>query len=96
MPQDKERDLIEFDRVGVLRLTPRQNEVLKLAAKGNSNKKIARELGISLPTVKNHFSGRQEYGYGHGGGIFERLNVQSRTGAVMEAIRLGILNLEEI
>ncbi len=70
-----------------------QLEVLKRAAMGDSNRKIARELGSRPSTVKNHFSQQKKYGYS---GIFERLNVQSRTEAVIEAIRWGIIDLEEI
>jgi two-component system nitrate/nitrite response regulator NarL len=35
-------------------LTPRENEILMLVAQGRSNKDIARQLGISSATVKNH------------------------------------------
>lgn len=35
-------------------LTPRQHEVLALIERGLSNKEIARELRVELPTVKNH------------------------------------------
>jgi DNA-binding NarL/FixJ family response regulator len=35
-------------------LTPRQQEVARLVAKGLSDKRIAREVGLSLHTVRNH------------------------------------------
>jgi len=76
-------------------LTLRQMEILKLTAKGKQNKEIGQELGMKLQTIKSHFSSRIEYGGGYSG-IFERLGVQSRTEAVMEAIRRGFLKLEEI
>lgn len=59
-------------------LTARQSQVLRLAAEGLANKQIARELGISIWTVKNHFRV-----------IFCRLNVETRTQAVLEAWKRG-------
>jgi two-component system nitrate/nitrite response regulator NarL len=38
-------------------MTPRQSEVASLVALGWTNKQIARELGISPATVKNHVHG---------------------------------------
>jgi len=53
------------------RLTAREHEVIELLAKRNSNKQIARELCLSLYTVKNHVHN-----------ILEKLNVESRLEAV--------------
>ncbi len=61
-------------------LTPRQIEVIKLIAKGCSNKIIAHELGLTEGTVKLHVTA-----------ILKILNVYNRTGAVMEATRLGLI-----
>ncbi|OOV86718.1 LuxR C-terminal-related transcriptional regulator [Oceanospirillum linum] len=52
-------------------LTPRQHQILKLMQQGKVNKEIARELDISLGTVKQHLVA-----------IFRKLNVQNRTMAV--------------
>jgi DNA-binding NarL/FixJ family response regulator len=52
-------------------LTSRENEVLRLVARGLSNKEIAAHLTIELPTVKNHVHN-----------ILEKLNVQRRGEAV--------------
>lgn len=38
----------------LLSLTPRQHEVLEAVAKGKTNAQIARELGVSVKTIKNH------------------------------------------
>lgn len=57
-------------------LTPRQREVLTLAALGLPNKRIARELGIAYQTVKQHLSN-----------IYERLGVRSRTEAAVWMLR---------
>ena len=61
-------------------LTARETEVLQLAAKGNTNAKIAEKFGISLDGVKMHMK--------H---ILEKFNVPDRTAAVTEAIRRGFI-----
>jgi two-component system nitrate/nitrite response regulator NarL len=63
-------------------LTPRELQVLRLMAEGQSNKTIARALGISEHTVKFHVNA-----------ILGKLNVQSRTEAVVHATRLGLILL---
>lgn len=64
-------------------LTEREVEVLRLLAQGQSNKEIARALRIGADTVKTHL--------GH---IFAKLGVQSRTQAVLCALRLGLVSPE--
>ena len=64
----------EQRRRPVPRLTPRQNELLRLLAAGHTNIQIARQLGISEGTVRTHLEN-----------IYERLNVSSRTAAVTRA-----------
>ena len=61
-------------------LTERETEVLHLLAQGCSNKQIARHLQIVEETVKVHVR--------H---ILSKLNVQSRTQAVLSAIHLGLV-----
>jgi two-component system, NarL family, nitrate/nitrite response regulator NarL len=63
-------------------LTPRENEVLYLLAEGLTNKAIAHQLEISDHTVKFHVNA-----------ILSKLNAQSRTEAVVQATRLGLLLL---
>ncbi|MBI4787488.1 MAG: response regulator transcription factor [Chloroflexi bacterium] len=63
-------------------LTPREIQVLQLLAEGAPNKEIARRLGISEHTVKFHVNA-----------ILGKLNVQSRTEAVVRATRLGLILL---
>jgi len=58
-------------------LTPRQPEVLRRLGEGKSNKEIARDMNISQETVKVHISA-----------ILRKLNVTSRTQAVVQAHRL--------
>jgi two-component system nitrate/nitrite response regulator NarL len=55
-------------------LTPRQREIVALAAAGATSKEIGRRLGISPATVRNHFAQ-----------VFERLGARSRAQAVQLA-----------
>jgi NarL family two-component system response regulator LiaR len=59
--------------------------VLKLAAKGMSNKEIAQELTVSVRTVQTHLVN-----------IFTKLNVNSRTEAVLDALREGLFTLDDL
>ena len=61
------------------RLTAREHEVLALIARGFSNKRIARELGIAEKTVKTHV--------GH---VLAKLGVTDRTQAAVHAVRMGL------
>lgn len=67
------------------RLTPREMEVMRLVARGKTNEEIAKPLGLSLGVVRNQLSA-----------IFSKLNVDSRTGAVITCLRGGLLSLDEI
>jgi two-component system, NarL family, response regulator LiaR len=66
-------------------LTDQEITVLKMAAKGMNNKSIADELSISVRTVESHLAS-----------IFIKLNVGSRTEAVIQAMREGWFTLEEL
>ncbi|RQS62952.1 DNA-binding response regulator [Burkholderia sp. Bp8963] len=61
-------------------LTPREIEVLTMLAEGLGNKEIARHLDISDNTVKFHLSA-----------IFGKLGASSRTEAVMQGMRHGLI-----
>jgi NarL family two-component system response regulator YdfI len=63
-------------------LTDRELEVLDLLAEGLSNKLIAHQLNISEHTVKTHVAS-----------IFAKLGASSRTEAVSQAIRRGLVML---
>jgi ATP/maltotriose-dependent transcriptional regulator MalT len=62
-------------------LTPREREVLQLAALGQSAPRIADDLVVSRATVKTHFEN-----------IYEKLEVSDRPSAVAKALRLGLIN----
>jgi DNA-binding NarL/FixJ family response regulator len=66
-------------------LSERETEILKFLATGISNKEIAEKLCLSLRTVKAHMSN-----------IFTKMNVASRSEALVEALRKGLLTLEDI
>jgi DNA-binding CsgD family transcriptional regulator len=61
-------------------LSPRELEVLRLAAEGRSGPEIARHLVVSPSTIKTHFE--------H---IYEKLGVGDRAGAVAYALRAGLI-----
>jgi DNA-binding NarL/FixJ family response regulator len=66
------------ERMDVQALTDRESEVLRLAARGYTNKAIGVQLSISDRTVQGHLA--------H---IFAKLQAASRTEAVMRAVSLG-------
>lgn len=66
-------------------LSEREMEVLRLAAKGLSNQDIATDLCLSIRTVQGHL--------GH---IFNKLQVGSRTEAVVRALREGWVTLDDV
>jgi DNA-binding NarL/FixJ family response regulator len=61
-------------------LSGRELDVLRLVARGFTNKAIAAQLGISDRTVQGHLAN-----------VFGKLNAQSRTDAVMIGLRLGLI-----
>ena len=63
-------------------LTAREKQILCHARHGRKNKQIARDLGISADTVKNHLRS-----------VFLKLGVETRTQAVVEAINSGVIGI---
>jgi len=70
---------------GQLKLNPREVEVLKLTARGMRNKEIALKLAISERTVQTHLSN-----------IFNKLEVDSRSEAVLQALKEGLLDIKDL
>ncbi|WP_432514306.1 response regulator [Kineococcus sp. SYSU DK001] len=67
--------------LGAPALTPRELDVLRLAAAGWSNKEIAAALHLAPGTVKNHVTA-----------VLLKLGVRDRTRAVLRALELGLLD----
>ncbi|WP_055714816.1 response regulator transcription factor [Streptomyces torulosus] len=65
-------------------LTAREREILVLISRGNSNRRVAKALGISEKTVKNHLSA-----------VFTKVGASDRTQAVVMGIRSGIVSIGE-
>lgn len=66
-------------------LTERETAVLRLVAKGQANKQVARELGIGEQTVKTHVSN-----------ILGKLQLQSRTQAALYAVDRGLVSASDL
>ena len=66
-----------LDSIG---MSKRELEVLQLMAEGLSNQEIAKQLFVSLNTIKTHSSK-----------IFEKMDVQRRTQAIEKAKRTGLI-----
>jgi DNA-binding NarL/FixJ family response regulator len=85
--------LTQFDKVAYIDgvpnemfapLSPREMEILQHIAKGQSNKEVAYELGISRQTVKNHMTS-----------ILRKLAVNDRTQAALYAVKRGWIRLND-
>ena len=63
-------------------LTVREMAVLKLMAMGYTNPEIAREMTVSLSTIKAHVSK-----------IYEKLSASNRVEAILTAIKTNLVNI---
>ena len=66
-------------------LSPREIEVLRLGARGMSNKDIAKQLFLTVRTVKAHFTN-----------IFNKMGVGSRTEAIVKGLKEGYITLDDV
>lgn len=66
-------------------LTPREHEVLRLAATGMANRQIGTTLDVSVRTVHAHLRN-----------VFRKLDVGSRTEAVLHGLRRGWFTIDEL
>lgn len=67
------------------KLSVRELQIFKLAARGLKSKEIAQELNLNLRTIKGYLAN-----------IYAKLNVSSRTEAVITGLRSGLLTSEDI
>ncbi len=80
-PKADEKDpKIESSRVKELNLNNREYEILQLISQGLSNKEIADQLFLALPTIKTHTSN-----------LYSKLDVKSRTQAVHKAKSMNLI-----
>lgn len=83
IPEDIDLNVLDKDEDMIRRmssLTPQQMRVLMMVSEGLLNKQIAYRLSVSEATIKAHVSA-----------ILQKLNVESRTQAVIIANRLGVV-----
>lgn len=73
------------DKLGQPALTLRENEVLSLAMRGQSNKEMARSLAISVGTVKAHMRT-----------LFSKLGARCRTEALWLASEKGLISTSQL
>ncbi|HAV10043.1 MAG TPA: hypothetical protein DCX22_00240 [Dehalococcoidia bacterium] len=79
--QEREKDIPDDFN---LHLSHREKQILNYVAQGYLNKQIADILNISEQTIKNHVTS-----------ILRKLNASSRTQAVVNAIKLGLIDVPE-
>lgn len=78
------RPTLDDDQETFSPLSPREMEILQYVTRGQSNKEIAKTLGISHQTVKNHMTA-----------ILHKLAVEDRTQAAVYALRHGWVRLQD-
>jgi DNA-binding CsgD family transcriptional regulator len=79
---EHELDPVEDDQLDAsASLTPRELEVVALAAEGHSGPELAQELVLSPATVNTHLKN-----------IYRKLEVRTRAAAVAKAMRLGVID----
>ena len=73
----------EADELPIIELSERELEILRLIARGYTNKVISEQLNLSNNTIKYHNKN-----------ILQKLNAHNRTEAVITAIRKGLIDRE--
>ena len=64
-------------------VTLREKEIFDLLISNNTTKEISQKLNISEKTVRNHISN-----------VMQKLGVKSRSGAIIELLKLNIIKLD--
>jgi DNA-binding NarL/FixJ family response regulator len=70
---------------GDVKLTPREMEILRGAAKGYTSKRLASETGLAVPSVETHLRN-----------IFRKLSATNRGEAVSRALKVGLISLGDL
>lgn len=70
---------------GSVKLTSREMQVLRGAAKGHTTKRLAKDLGLAAPSVETHLRN-----------MFKKLGVNNRGEAVSSALKLGLITLADL
>jgi DNA-binding NarL/FixJ family response regulator len=68
-----------------VKLTSREMEILRAAAKGRTSKRIARDLGLAVSSVETHFHN-----------LFKKLGATNRLEAVSSALKLGLITYADL
>ena len=68
-----------------IRLTSREMQVLRGAAKGHTTKRLAKDLGVAPPSIETHLRN-----------IFKKLGATNRGEAVSSALKLGLITLADL
>ncbi|MFI5281941.1 MAG: response regulator [Candidatus Dormibacterales bacterium] len=68
-----------------IRLTTREMDVLRGVAKGHTTKRLAKDLGVSAPSIETHLR--------H---IFQKLGASNRGEAVSTALKIGLITLADL
>lgn len=68
-----------------VRLTSREMQVLRGAAKGHTTKRLAKDLGVAPPSIETHLRN-----------IFKKLGATNRGEAVSSALKLGLITLADL
>jgi DNA-binding NarL/FixJ family response regulator len=70
---------------GSVRLTSREMQILRGAAKGFTSKRLAAESGLAVPSVETHLRN-----------IFRKLGSSNRGEAVSTALKIGLISLSDL
>jgi DNA-binding NarL/FixJ family response regulator len=68
-----------------VKLTSREMEILRAAAKGHTTKRIAKDLGLAVSSIETHFRN-----------LFKKLGASNRLEAVSSALKLGLITYADL
>jgi DNA-binding NarL/FixJ family response regulator len=72
-------------QVKTVALTSREMQVLRGIAKGNTTKRLAKDLGLAIPSIESHLHN-----------IFRKLGASNRGEAVSAALKIGLITLADL